>query len=341
MTTNRKNAIKILIKVILFLGIYVGVQKAIVFALLDDTRAISRYMIHEIYTSEQNLDVLFCGASHCQLGINPYEMDQYLDQYSFNAASSAQGLETTYAMIREATAVHQVKRVVIDLDPEVVMRAQPNLESIYIVTDYMKHSPGKAYYLLNATDFDYYFNSFMPLHKGRGYIKDPAAILELIRKKLTPGYLRYTESPYGGRGYIASEDVNVDPNWDQENIILGSEIPQKQQKSISQIISFCEKKGIEVLFINTPVTQLQLQHTEMYEEYDAALRSFLAQYGAAYYDFNRADREKMDLVSVENYNDTSHLNIEGSAKFTHILAGLLTGETDPGELWTEEYIPVQ
>ena len=175
---------KIILKIVLFLGIYVGGQALVKYALVDDTNTISRIMLHDLYTEEKNIDVLFCGASHCQLGFNTEVTDDGFGMNTFNAGSSSQGLETSLALIKEAEQYHDLKQVYVDLDYSIVMRQEPNLESIYIISDYMKPSLRKVSYLLNATSFDYYLNSFMPLHKGRGYTKNPQKILEILKKKI-------------------------------------------------------------------------------------------------------------------------------------------------------------
>lgn len=114
------------------------------------------------------VDVLFYGASHCQLGFDREVTDIGMGLSAFNAGSFSQGLETSLALIKEAAVYYDLKQVYVDLDYSIVMRDEPNLESIYIISDYMRPSFRKASYLLNVTTFEHYLNSFMPLHRGRG-----------------------------------------------------------------------------------------------------------------------------------------------------------------------------
>ena len=62
--------IKVFLKIVLFFAVFVGGQAGIKYAILDDTMTISRVMLHDLYTEKENIDILFCGASHCQLGFD-------------------------------------------------------------------------------------------------------------------------------------------------------------------------------------------------------------------------------------------------------------------------------
>lgn len=328
---NRMKKLKVIIKIIVFCSIYIGAQAALKYILLDDTMTISRMMLHELYTQEENVDVLFCGASHCQLGFDTAVTDREMGLFTFNAGSSSQGLETSLALIKEASAYYDLKQVYVDLDYSIVMREEPNLESIYIISDYMRPSFRKVSYLLNATSFEYYLNSFMPLHKGRGYRTNPSVISETVRKKALPGYRNYTDADpsYAGKGHIASETVVEDGTmWGyRADAVISTDIPETQKKYLRQIIAFCRKKGIQLTFVSVPVTDFHLVQVENYDAYADALRAFLAEYGAAYYDFNMCRQEVLALDRDSWFNDDNHLNRDGSMAFSAAFSRVF-GEAD-------------
>lgn len=327
---------KIIFKIILFLAIYVGVQALIKFVVLDDTMTISRVMLHDLYTQEENIDILFCGASHCQLGIDPAIMDEAFGMNTFNGGSSSQGLETSLAMIKEAAAYNDLSKVYVDLDYSIVMREIPDIESIYIISDYMKPSLRKISYLLNATSFDYYMNSFMPLHKGRGYTKNPGKIVDTLSKKLDRGYWAYekVDPSYGGKGYIASVVVakEDDPAFTDEYIDITGDIPENSVKCIKEIIDFCSKKNIELIFINVPTTEYRAERMNFYDTYIDAIDSLLAGSDAEYFDFNLYRPETLPLNDIKYYNDDNHLNKDGSALFGQIFAAFMKGDITKEEL---------
>lgn len=328
-----KNKIKIIFKVAFFCFIYIGVQAALKYILVDDTMTISRMMLHELYTQETNIDVLFCGASHCQLGFDTEVTDREMGLSTFNAGSSSQGLETSLALIKETAAYYDLKQVYVDLDYSIVMREEPNLESIYIVSDYMRPSFRKVSYLLNATSFEYYLNSFMPLHKGRGYQTEPAKIMETVRKKASSGYQNYTDMDpsYAGKGHIASKTAVEDGTlWGYEtDMTIGTEIPETQKKYLRQIIDFCRKKNIALTFVSVPVTDFHLVQTKNYDDYVGAVSAFLAEYGISYYDFNLCRPEALALEQDSLFNDDNHLNEDGSRIFSEAFGRFFAGQ--PGE----------
>lgn len=333
--------IKVFIKIILFFTLFIGGQAGIKYVLLDDTMTISRVMLHDLYTEKENIDILFCGASHCQLGINPEIMDEQFGMNTFNAGSSSQGLATSLALIKEAAAYHDLKQVYVDLDYSIVTRTLPNLESIYIISDYMKPSLRKAEYLLNATSKEYYVNSFMPLHKGRGYTKNPQKIMELVKKKQTDGYRDYTgiDSSYAGKGHIASRTVIEDGSlWSMQSPEeVDFSIPSDQQEYLKQIIRFCKERDIELTFISIPVTDFHLSFVTNYDEYIQTIKDFLQDYDVEYVDFNlcRPDVSGIDCDSF--FNDDNHLNTNGADVFGRCFANYFSEERQYEELFYDSY----
>lgn len=334
--------LKIILKIVLFCTIYVGIQAIIKYAVLDDILTISRVMMHDLYTEEENIDILLCGASHCQLGFDTEVLDEGFGMNTFNAGSSSQGLETSLALIKEAENYHDLKQVYVDLDYSIVMRDTPNLESIYIVSDYMKPSLRKVSYLLDATTFDYYVNSFMPLHKGRGYTKNPREILEIIKKKSTSGYRDYleTDPSYAGKGHIASRTVVEEGTlWCKRDAEQRSfNIPDQQQEYLKEMIEFCDKKDIRLTFVSLPVTDFHLEVMQNYDEYVIAINNFLAEYDVPYYDFNLCNPNLLDLQSDSYYNDDNHLNFNGTKVFGEVFADFFTGKIEKEELFCESYM---
>lgn len=316
--------VKILVKILLFVAIYILVQVILKFVLLDDTMTISRVMMHDMYSSKDNIDVLFCGASHCQLGFNTEVLDQELGCNTFNAGSSSQGLETSLALIREVAQKNSVDHVYVDLDYSIVTRTAPNLESIYIISDYMRPSVKKFSYLLNATDFDYYFNSFMPFHMNRGYIKNPKDVIGNIKKKISPGYYNYEEidESYGGKGYIASQ-LEADENslvLFDERIVIG-ELTEEQIRRITDIIDYCRKESIELTFVNLPITEFYMNQIDDYSNFENQIRRITDQYGVEYWDFNTLEGA-FPTDNLQYFNDDNHLNVKGSTYFAHIFSEL-------------------
>lgn len=330
------NKLKTIFRVFIFIFIYIGIQYVLRFALSDDHNVISRVMLHDLY-EENDIEILFCGASHCQLGVDPEIISDITGMNCFNCSSSAQGLETSYALIKEAEKRNPLKKVYVNVDYSIVTRTKPNLESIYIVSDYMKPSINKYSFLINATDFSYYVNSFAPLHKGRGYLKNFSLIRDNIKYKMTPDYYDYlyVDSSYMGKGHISSRSVIEEGSlWHKGDISIDSfELPERQEKYLNQIISFCDSRNIELTFIGIPVTDFYLERLPNYDDYINIMEDFFVSKNVNYQDFNKIREDILDLNENCNFNDDEHLNYIGSDKYSKVLGLYISNEMEKGSFY--------
>ena len=95
--TIRRKIISSAVFIILFLFCGVGLR----YLLTDDTRSYTRLMMHEFYRQE-NIDILFVGSSHCYEALDPEITDKLFQANTFNAGSSLQAQDASFALIREA-----------------------------------------------------------------------------------------------------------------------------------------------------------------------------------------------------------------------------------------------
>ena len=334
-------SIKIIIKIFFFLAFFILGQYIIRCAILNDRDAYGRMLLSNIYQNEKNIDVLVCGASHCQLGVNTTLMEEDFGSGIINAGTSAQGLETTLALIKEAAEYHDLKTVFVDLDYSIVMRENPNLESIYMVSDYFKPSFRKMEYLLNATPFEFYLNSFLPLHIGREYTKDINVIRQNLKSRIDKSY-EQVDDTYLFRKW----DTDFEPSvselegvlWSTfEGETISTKIPDIQQKNLRSIIKFCESKGIRLEFFCTPSSPLFMNRIENYDEYLSVLKEFLQPLGKECHDFNLCKETALLFDYNKHFKDDNHLSGEGATLFTEVLCDFYSGRMDKEDLFYETY----
>lgn len=332
---------KIIFKVVLFCVIFVGLQYLVKSVTLDDKTSYGRTLLHTIYESDKNMDMIVCGASHCQFGINTSKVSEKYHVNAANMGTSAQGLETSLALIKEVAAYHDLKKVFVDLDYSMVMRESPNLESIYLISDYFRPSVRKIDYLLNATPFELYFNSFMPLHNGRMYTKNPRNMLEIVKSKLDGSYYQIsTTYIYELWGSVWGESVLELEGafWTRgEKTTLAESIPEEQKENLIQIIEFCEKNDIELEFICTPSSDFHITQITNYDEYVEIVREFLEEYGKKYYDFNLCKETMLPLNDDIYFKDSDHMNGRGAILFAEVLCDFFQGRISEEELFYSTY----
>ena len=338
--------VKIIIKIIVFFAIFIGIQYLIKFATLSDGATYGRLLMRNIYAKEKNIDILICGASHCQFGLNNYKMSEKFEMNAVNAGTSQQGLETSLAIIKEVARYYDLKKVYVDLDYSMVTTENPNLESIYLVSDYFRPSLRKVDYLLNATPFEHYFNSFMPLHNGREYRENPKAIAENIKMKLKSEYYNTSIDFFYNKWYSLSEDTILDDEgalWTREETRKISEvIPEKQylmdvNRYLKKIIEFCDNRGIEVEFICIPSSDFHMSQIDNYDQYVEVIRNFLKQFSKEYYDFNLCKEEELPLNHDKYFWDDNHLNGIGATIFTEVLCDFYQGRISEDQLFWSTY----
>ncbi len=102
------------VAVILIFGFCIPL-KVLNFALVDDVRSYTRVMLHEMYTQEENIDVLFIGSSHCYRTLNPGLIDNIWSKNTFNGGTSSQSLDGSYAILNEVAKNNDLETVYLEM----------------------------------------------------------------------------------------------------------------------------------------------------------------------------------------------------------------------------------
>ena len=187
---------------------FMVLNKCMNYILVDDTYSYTRIMLHEMYTQEQNIDTLFLGSSHCYRTFDTSITDGYLGN-TFNAGSSSQALDGSYALLVEAGKRNNLKRVFLEMYHEIVVgeyKERTELTSTYIISDYLRPSFNKYQYILNASTREYWINSLFPARRNWKNIFNKDIIANNIRSKksepyINYGYVNHGNEYYAGKGY--------------------------------------------------------------------------------------------------------------------------------------------
>lgn len=333
---------KIIVKLLIFFAIFYLVEYLINFALsmpLTGTRQALRG-IYSNAENDYNIDLLIAGASHCSLGYDPELLSEELGCSVYNAGTSQQSLSLTDTMIREVERYNDLKTVIVDLDYTMVLQDEVNLESIYMVTQYMRPSLNKIRCFLTTTSSKYYINSFLPIGKGRVYSKSPEAILSNLRTKLSASYWAYSTEYEDGEFYSnerGTEGVFTAEGSDGLSEYDGRSIPDENREQILTIVQYCEDHDINLVFVSAPESAYYLSHVTDYDAYDAQIVDLLKDTGVPYYDFNLVRPEVLDTTDPENFYDDNHLSGTGAEQFCSALGSLLNGELTTSDLFYDSY----
>lgn len=318
------------------------------FILIDDTESFTRLMMHELYTQEENMDVLFLGSSHCYRALNTQVTDEIFGENTFNGGSSSQGLDGSLVVLKEAAKTNEIKKVYLELYYDICNRGykgRTNLTQTYIISDYMKPSLNRISYLLNASSSEHYGNSFILPRRNWKKLFKKDYITKLVKKKLTDEYRNYEyfaddENAYRGKGFVEGfETIEEGGFWNKKHFT--EQVPEditttEWAGSLKEIIEFCETHEIELTLFSVPISDFTLVDVGGYDGYIEQVKQFLADTDVAYYDFNLC-REKWLPLEDTCFMNADHLNGVGAERFSRVFAEFFTGQISEKELFYDSY----
>lgn len=320
------------------------------YLLMNDTESYTRIMMHELYGQQENIDVLFVGSSHCYYSLDTAVTDEIFGMNTFNAGSSAQELDGSLALIREAEQYNQLKQVYLDvyyvLAQKERYKDRYSLVSTYAIADYMKPSLRKVNYLLEASSSDYYMNSFVPIRRNWKQVFDWNYLSSVLVNKQKQAYHDYElvtvhndPKTYRQKGFIYDESRITDGGFyasTHYDSVSKREISADWKSSLEQIIDYCAGNGIQLTLISTPMPDFRLMDMGDYDTYIDQVRALIAGTGVEFYDFSLC-RAQWFEANDSDFKDGDHLSGEGAEKFSELFARFFTGQIPKEELFYGSY----
>lgn len=339
--------IKRIIAAVCIMIFFAGIWAGLGYIVNDDTASYTRVMMHEFY-SQENIDILFCGASLCYRSFDTSILDEELGLNTFNTGSSSQDLDVTYYLIKEAVSRYKIKQVVLELSPIMTMnmdidsRTSSDMTNVYIISDYMKWSPLKVRLLLSSSSSDLYINSFSIARRNWQKIKDIDYICNLLKIKDTSAYreyrydlLQHGSEWYAGKGYVAnnlqvSEGGFADLYGTRQIII--DQINDEWYEYLNEIIDYCKNNGVELILTCAPLSDYLLScYGDKYNDYHDLISRISENANIEFWDFSFCKKQYLPL-NASNYCDSAHLNMYGAEIFSKLVAEILLGEKSVDEI---------
>ncbi len=346
--------LKAIMYVAVFCILFIGIGKVFRYILIDDSSSYTRIMMHELYNQEDNIDILFVGSSHCYRTFVPEITDRIFEKNTFNAGSSSQPMRVSYELIREAAKYNDIQHIYLDVYYDISI-ITPYSTSMYIISDYMKPSFRKYSFMLGSFSKKNYINGFFIERRRWDKFFDPDYVMSLIQKKQSPDYKNYTYTDvtgitygegerletesYEGKGYVSNNGVIRDNSFfskDGYAPINLEKITQDWKNSLNKIIKYCQKEGIELTLISTPMSNYLLAGVGNYDEYISEINELIEGTDVAYYDFNLC-REEYFPSDSENFCNPDHVNCYGAEKFSTLFSEFCMGRISDDELFYDSY----
>ena len=311
-----------------------------------------RILWHHYYEDRGKIDNLYLGSSHVYCDVNPMLLDSLTGQYNFNLASSAQLMNGTYYLLKEADKDNQLSHVYIELyyGCNVKDNLEPDKEDIntrydknWHNTDYMKMSANKLAYMLSIAGADKYADICLPFVRYRMNLGNWDYIKQVIEKKNQEDYLSYKYhydcgdgngyDEYKGQGYFDCTRIYLDKArlYPQQKVLSENPMGEKAEEYLRIIIDYCKEKNIPITLFVSPINELQLISTGNYDYYITQVKNIAEECGVAFYDFNLVKEEYLSIQQGKYFKDADHLNSFGAEIFTPFLHRVVSGNREENE----------
>lgn len=315
----------LVLKTLIFLFIFYVLCLGVAFILKDDTESYARVLMHEFY-SQDNIDIMYCGASHVSHGITPVVADKITGKNNFSTGTASQTIEGTYAILQQAVKQFKIEKVFLEMDFAVSAKYAKNnrngFSADYIVSDYIKDPSIKWNYLFSISSPKYYLNHLLPIGKDKHMTLNPKKVVKKIKSLVTGQYFKYeyvsSDSEYDGKGCVLNTDVikngSFSSNTEQGKIKLDN-ISDEYKNTIDKIITLCKNNNVELIFYSMPCSDFYLAEKSNYDDYYFWCKDYLEQRDFEYYDFNLIKEEYLTLED-EDFTDDNHFSKQGVYKWT-------------------------
>lgn len=303
-----------------------------------------RVLWHHFYEQKGKIDNIYLGSSHVFSDVNPVQLDGINGQYNFNLASSAQRMNGSYYLLKEADRTNSLSHVYLDLYYPCITKSDlsPDLDPINVRqnwnwqnTDYMRFSFNKLEYMLSIAGPEKYTDIFLPFVRYRASLDNWDYINTVIEEKNKEDYLAYiycdnhgdgTYSEYTDRGYFGSTRSRGKVTKLLKTSVLDEHpMGEKSKKYIYKIIDYCKKRNIPITVFVAPISDFQLINLGNYDNFINEVRGITQECGVDFYDFNLAKDEYLPIDHDEYFKDLTHLNTEGAKVFTDFFAKVVAG----------------
>lgn len=336
---------KIILKAAIMLLIIVSLLCTVSFFVIP-SGSYTRIMMHEMYTSPQNIDVVFVGASRYFTGISLEIIDDALGVNSFLLASNSQNPIDSYYILKELYKYHSPEIVVLDTSYRRFFNYSTFMNS-NILFDFFRPSQNKLQYLANAFGPSGYISALSPAMHYDIFSKN---MLRNITGKFTPEYYSYDykfatydTGGYAGKGFAYFKAGLENGNcgivrdfepWDEDAA------DEKHVDYFHKTIELCKANGSEIVLLDLPLHLSNMAHLDNFSENVSYTEDIARAHDVDAYFFTLVKKDVFHRKD-EYYADTVHLSLDGAIEFTSVLAEFLkdyqSGSLNPDEYFHSSY----
>lgn len=312
------------------------------YVLSNDTTSWSRIEMHELY-GQEDIDSLFLGASHVYSGINPTIADTVWGQNTFNCSTSAQRIDTSYLLLKEANQVAGIDTCYLEVSVIGVTRGLEDgrLQEACRVADYLRPSWNKFTYLLAAIQPQDYINAFCRARRNWKSVYSLRTMKETVCQKWTAAYQNYEyvkvkSGDYAGKGFIRFKEEFKNVGDKVRLPIKENLLNEEFRYYFEKIVQYCDENNIRLVCFSAPLPEYTLESFGNYDEYYMQMKKLCEENNTSFFDFNLTNPDIYNIQDTD-FRDLTHLNEVGAERFTKVFADFFAGNIEEEELFYASY----
>lgn len=294
---------------------YVAFVILFVITIMSLDKLLSEKSIHGInqarsfYEQPKNsIDVLMMGSSHIHCDVNTAKLWEDYGIAAFDYSGAEQTMWQTYYYLREALKTQKPKVIVMDFYSVARFKDDYQYDFLYENLQGLKPSLNKLSLFVASCQvgrMDDYYPDFFTYHNRYEELTDED-FAALLGKEDLAAFKGYT--PYCA---VLPQDKPVFGEYGADSLTA------KSEKYLIKTIELAKKNDIELFFIAAPYIA-EIKDIEVFNR----ISEIASEYGIEFMDMNY-HYDDIGLNFETDFNDYSHLNYEGSCKFTDFLAAQL------------------
>lgn len=315
------------VSAVLFIAIFIGILVPLTYMIRTNGT------IKDIFTGfyaepEDTIDVIMIGSSPVYPG---YAAPKMWREYGFTAyplSSNVQRPKAALYLVKEALKTQSPELFVFEVRQFTAEEAYMTDNMAYTrgVTDNMKYSLNRIQ-AINALvsekeeRYTYYFD-IIKYHSNWKSIILPDQYTSFCYERLHPL-----------KGYDMRDQVVPGQKVDVSFVTETEPIPQEQEKTLRELLSYLRENGLGALFFLSPKTMTE-QEQKMYNY----IGEIVEEYGFSFLNLNNHYEEIGIDFAMDFYDGGSHTNASGAEKCTAYLGAYLKEHyTLPDKRGSAEY----
>lgn len=257
---------------------------------------------------ENSIDVLMLGSSHIHCDINTALLWEKYGIAAYDYSAAEQTLWQTYHYFKEALKTQKPKVAVLDFYAPACFKDDYQYDFLYENVQGLRPSLNKLELFVASCEFsrwDDYFPDFFTYHNRYENLTDED--FDALWGK---------EDLASFKGYTPYCAVKKQPR-PEFNVGISADLTPKSEKYLNKIIELAKENDVKLFFIVAPYI-VEDKEILTYNKIGLIARDN----DIEYMNMNEA-YDEIGLDFTKDFNDHSHLNYEGSCKFTTFLADML------------------